>query len=147
MKSSNNIFTDKEQLKTIDTKRIVYFVVFLLSFLFTEFGRYVYRPFIYNNHINDFGIADSIGNWGGIVVQIFFGLAIINSSFKQGFSVIAVATGGYILYEFAQPYLPKGTFDWLDVYGTLAGGIIALALFFLIHKLTKQNKIIFRIKT
>jgi len=147
MKSSNNIFTDKEQLKTIDTKRIVYFVVFLLSFLFTEFGRYVYRPFIYNNHINDFGIADSIGNWGGIVVQIFFGLAIINSSFKQGFSVIAVATGGYILYEFAQPYLPKGTFDWLDVYGTLAGGIIALALFFLIHKLTKKNKIIFRIKT
>jgi len=147
MKSSNNIFTDKEQLKTIDTIRIVYFVVFLLSFLFTEFGRYVYRPFIYNNHINDFGIADSIGNWGGIVVQIFFGLAIINSSFKQGFSVIAVATGGYILYEFAQPYLPKGTFDWLDVYGTLAGGIIALALFFLIHKLTKQNKIIFRIKT
>lgn len=147
MKSSNNIFTDKEQLKTIDTKRIVYFVVFLLSFLFTEFGRYVYRPFIYHNHINDFGIADSIGNWGGIVVQIFFGLAIINSSFKQGFSVIAVATGGYILYEFAQPYLPKGTFDWLDVYGTLAGGIIALALFFLIHKLTKQNKIIFRIKT
>ena len=134
-------------MRTVDTKRIVYFVVFLLSFLFTEFGRYVYRPFIYNNHINDFGIADSIGNWGGIVVQIFFGLAIINSSFKQGFSVIAVATGGYILYEFAQPYLPKGTFDWLDVYGTLAGGIIALALFFLIHKLTKQNKIIFRIKT
>ena len=147
MKSSNSIFTDKEQMKTIDTIRIVYFVVFLLSFLFTEFGRYVYRPFIYNNHINDFGIADSIGNWGGIVVQIFFGLAIINSSFKQGFSVIAVATGGYILYEFAQPYLPKGTFDWLDVYGTLAGGIIALVLFFLIHKLTKQNKIIFRIKT
>ena len=142
MKSSNNIFTDKEQMKTIDTKRIVYFVVFLLSFLFTEFGRYVYRPFIYHNHINDFGIADSVGNWGGIVVQIFFGLAIINSSLKQGFGVIAVATGGYIIYEFAQPYLPKGTFDWLDVYGTLAGGVIALALFFLIHKLTKQNKII-----
>jgi len=147
MKSSNNIFTDREQMKTIDTKRIFYFVVFLLSFLFTEFGRYVYRPFIYHNHINDFGIADSIGNWGGIVVQIFFGLAIINSSFKQGFRVIAVATGGYILYEFAQPYLPKGTFDWLDVYGTLIGGVIALALFFLIHKSIKYNKIIFSIKT
>jgi len=144
MKSSNNIFTDKKQMKTIDTKRIVYFVVFLLSFLFTEFGRYVYRPFIYHNHINDFGIADSIGNWGGIVVQIFFGLAIINSSFKQGFSVIAVATGGYILYEFAQPYLPKGTFDWLDVYGTLIGGAIGLTLFLLIHTITKHNKVIYR---
>ena len=145
MSSGKNIFTDKEQIKTIDTKRIVYFVVFLLSFLFTEFGRYVYRPFIYHNHINDFGIADSIGNWGGIVVQIFFGLAIINSSFKQGFSVIAVATGGYILYEFAQPYLPKGTFDWLDVYGTLAGGVIALALFVLIHKSIKHNRILLKI--
>ncbi len=144
MKSPKNIFTDKEQFRTIDTIRIVYFAIFVLTFIFTEFGRYVYRPFIYHNHINDFGIADSIGNWGGIVVQIFFGLAIINSSFKQGFSVIAVATGGYILYEFAQPYLPKGTFDWLDVYGTLAGGIIALALFFLIHKSIKHNKVIYR---
>ncbi len=147
MSSGSNIFTDKERIKTIDTIRIVYCVVFLLAFLFTEIGRYVYRPFIYHNHINDFGIADSIGNWGGIVVQIFFGLAIINSSFKQGLSVIAVATGGYILYEFAQPYLPKGTFDWLDVYGTLAGGVISLMLFYLIHKSIKHNKIVYSIKT
>ena len=56
-RTSKNLFTDKEQMKTIDTKRIVYFVVFLLSFLFTEFGRYVYRPFIYHNNINDFGIG------------------------------------------------------------------------------------------
>ena len=144
MKSPNNFFTDKEQFRTIDTIRIVYFATFVLAFIFTEFGRYVYRPFIYHNHINDFGIADSIGNWGGIVVQIFFGLAIINSSFKQGFSVIAVATGGYILYEFAQPYLPKGTFDWLDVYGTLIGGAIGLTLLLLIHTITKHNKVIYR---
>ena len=144
MKSSKNFFTDEKQLRTIDTKRILYFLVAVFSFLITEAGRFVYRPFVYENHINDFGIADSIGNSGGIIVQIFFGLAIINSNFKQGFSVIAVATGGYILYEFAQPYLPKGTFDWLDVYGTLIGGLIGLIVYILIHKVVKQNKTIYK---
>jgi len=143
-KSSNNIFIDRQQIKTIDTKRIVYFIMFLLALLFTELGRYVYRPFIYENNINDFGIADSIGNWGGIVVQIFFGLAIINSTYKKGFRLIGLFVGGYILYEIAQAWLPKGTFDRLDIYGTLIGGAIGLILYLMMHKFIRHNNVIFR---
>ena len=144
MKSQNNFFLDKEKIRTIDTIRIIYVVIFLISFGLTEIGRYIYRPFIYDNNINDFGIADSMGNLGGIIVQIFFGLAVLNSSYKKGLRLISFFIIGYILYEIAQPFLPKGVFDWKDIYGTIIGGLIGWLLFHLIHKVVKPNKIIYR---
>lgn len=137
--------TDNESIKTIDTKRVVYLITCIMAFLVTEFGRFVYRPYIYQHHINDFGIADSVGNLGGIVVQIFFGLTVLNSSLIKGVRLIGIFVAGYILYEALQPILPKGTFDWLDVYGTLIGGMIGLILFLLINILLKQNKVLIRL--
>ncbi len=145
MSTSENIFIDKEQLSIIDTKRILYLLVSALSFLLTEVGRFVYRPFIYENNISDFGIADSIGNSGGILVQIFLGLAILNPFPKKGYRLIALFVGGYIIYEILQPYLPKGTFDWLDIYGTLLGGAIGLITYFIINKVITKNRTIYRL--
>lgn len=142
MKKSENFFTDKESIRTIDTKRVVYLVVAILSFLGTEFGRFVYRPFIYENIINDFGLADSVGNWGGIVVQIFFGLILLNPPYKKGFRLIGFFVTGYIVYEFLQPILPKGTFDWQDIFGTLIGGVFGLFLYLIINRSIKQNKVL-----
>ena len=107
MKIQNNFFIDKEKIRTIDKIRIIYFVTFLISFGLTEIGRYIYRPYIYENNINDFGLADSMGNLGGIIVQIFFGLALINATKKIGLKIISVCVIGYILYEAVQPILPK----------------------------------------
>ncbi len=89
MKQKNNFFLDVDKIRTIDTFRIIYFVTFLISFGLTEIGRYIYRPFIYENTLNDYGIADSMGNSGGIVVQIFFGLAIFNSTRTKGLRLIS----------------------------------------------------------
>ncbi|MFC2088322.1 hypothetical protein ACFLSX_01880 [Calditrichota bacterium] len=141
---SNNFFTDKEQFRTIDTYRIVYFFTAIFWFFITEAGRFIYRPFIYVNHINDFGIADSIGNSGGIIVQIFITLAVLNSPGIKVFRVITFLTIGYILYEIVQPYLPRGVFDWIDIYGTVAGGIIASLFFLILHKIIKKNKVIYK---
>lgn len=143
MKTSKNFFTDEKQLRVIDTKRILYLFAAVFSFLITEAGRFIYRPFIYENNINDFGIADSIGNSGGILVQIFLGLAILNPAFKKGFRLIGLFVAGYIVYEILQPYLPKGTFDWLDIYGTLLGGVIALILYLLLNAMLKKNKVLY----
>ena len=134
----------KENIRTLDTFRIIYFVAFLISFGLTEIGRYIYRPFIYENNINDYGIADSMGNLGGIIVQIFFGLALINSTKTKGLRLIAFFILGYILYEIAQLFLPKGVFDWKDIYGTIIGGLIGLLLFLFLHMVIKTNKIIYR---
>ena len=144
MKLQNNFFVDKEKIRTIDTYRIIYFVAFLISFGITEIGRYIYRPIIYENNISDYGIADSMGNSGGIIVQLFFGLLIFNSSKIKGLRLISFFIIGYILYEIAQLFLPKGVFDWKDIYGTIIGGLIGMLLFLLIHKVIKKNKNIYK---
>lgn len=145
MEKNNNFFTDKESIKTIDSKRIIYFLIAVLFFFLTEIGRNIYRPFIYSNNIDDYGIADSIGNLGGIIVQIFFMLAILNSTRKKIIRVIGFIVIGYILYEILQPFLPRGVFDWKDIYGTLIGGVISLIVLLLIKKIV-NNKVIYEFK-
>jgi hypothetical protein len=144
VKSKNNFFTDYDKIRTIDTIRIFYFITFLLSSGLTEIGRYVYRPYIYENKINDFGIADAMGNLGGIIVQIFFMLLIFNSPKEKSLRVVIFLVIGYILYEIVQPYLPKGVFDWKDIYGTLVGGLISLLLLFILHKANRNNKVVYK---
>ena len=142
MENQNNYFTDKKAVKTIDIFRIIYLIIAVVAFFITEAGRYIYRPFIYGNDINDYGIADSIGNSGGIVVQIFFMLAILNSPRKKVFRVIGFVTVGYVVYEILQPYLPKGVFDWNDIYGTVIGGVFTFLIILLIRKIVK-NRVIY----
>jgi hypothetical protein len=145
MRKNNNFFTDKASIKTIDRLRVIYFGIAVLFFFLTEIGRNVYRPFIYLNNIDDCGIADSIGNSGGIIVQIFFSLALLNSPSKKVFNVIAFIVIGYILYEVLQPYLPRGVFDWKDIFGTLIGGVISVFVLLIVKK-TVKNKVIYEIK-
>ena len=134
-------FTDRETFRTIDSFRLLYAVTAVIAFFLTEAGRYVYRPYIYDNGINDFGIADIMGNLGGIVVQIFFSLAILNSQKRKTFNVIGFLVVGYILYEFMQPYLPKGVFDWKDIYGTIAGGLVSVAVILVLRMIVKRNRV------
>ncbi|NVK49583.1 MAG: hypothetical protein HWE09_07420 [Cyclobacteriaceae bacterium] len=141
MSKKNNLFTDKESIKTIDRLRVIYFGIAVFFFFLTEIGRNIYRPFIYSNHIDDFGIADSIGNLGGVIVQIFFTLAILNSPGKKAFHVIGFIVIGYILYEIVQPYLPRGVFDWKDIYGTVIGGLISIIFLGIVWK-TIPNKVL-----
>jgi hypothetical protein len=141
MKKQNNFFTDKASIKTIDRLRVIYFGIAVLFFFITEIGRNIYRPFIYSNNINDYGIADSIGNSGGIIVQIFFMLAILNSPKRKVFRVIGFIVIGYILYEILQPYLPRGVFDLKDIYGTLIGGVISLFILIFIKMIIKNKAI------
>ena len=145
MAKQNTFFTEKKSIKTIDRLRISYLVITILFFIITEMGRNIYRPFIYSNDINDYGIADSIGNSGGIVVQIFFSLLILNSQKKKVFNVVGFITIGYILYELLQPYLPRGVFDWKDIYGTLIGGVLSLIIWLTLSKVIR-NKVIYTFK-
>jgi len=144
MGNSSNFFTDEDAIKKIDLYRIIYFIVAMMAFFVTEIGRYIYRPFIYKNGINDYGIADSIGNLGGIIVQIFLMLAILNSQNKKALNVIGFVTIGYVIYEILQPYLPKGVFDLKDIYGSFIGGGISVLIWFIISKVVK-NKDIYRL--
>jgi len=140
-KSTGNFLTDRETLRTIDLFRLLYAMTAVVAFFLTEAGRFIYRPYVYRNGINDFGIADSMGNLGGIVVQIFFSLAILNSQKKKAFNVIGFLVAGYILYEIVQPYLPKGVFDWKDIYGTIIGAIVSVVFLLLLRLIVRNNRV------
>ena len=139
------LFTDGEALRTVDVLRLAYAATAIGAFLLTEAGRNIYRPYIYETGINDFGIADSIGNLGGIVVQVFVSLALLNSRKTKAFNVIGFLVAGFILYEIIQPYLPKGVFDWKDIYGTIIGGIICAFLVVLLRLVINPNRVLLRL--
>lgn len=134
-------FTDRDAFRTIDLLRLLYGTTAVVAFLLTEAGRFVYRPYIYGSGINDLGLADSMGNLGGIVVQIFFSLALLNSQKEKAFNVIGFLVAGYILYEIVQPYLPKGVFDWKDIYGTIIGGFVSVMFLLLLRLIVRNNRV------
>ena len=138
------LFTDSEAVRTIDVHRLLYPVLAIGAFAVTEFGRHVYRPYVYEAGINDFGLADSIGNLGGIVVQIFASLAILNSRGHKAFNVIGFLAIGYILYEIVQPFLPRGVFDAKDIYGTIIGALLATGIVLVIRLVVTDNRTFIR---
>lgn len=121
-------FATKERYFKPSRSRLVFLVIAVGAFFVTEFGRYVYRPYVRKYGVHDFGLADSVGNLGGVIVQIFFGLAMLNATQKQSYRLAAFFAVGYVLYEFVQPYLPKGVFDWKDIYGTVVGFIVSVLI-------------------
>jgi len=53
--------------------KAINFGVGISALLIYEFvGRPIYRPYIYNNKINDFHVADTLGNTFGTLPTIFF---------------------------------------------------------------------------
>lgn len=121
-------FSTRDRLFKPSRTRAAFLLCGVAAFAVTEFGRFVCRPYVRSHGIDDFGFTNSIGNLGGILVMIFLGCAALNPTKEQSFRLAAFYSAGFILYEFLQPVLPKGVFDWNDVLGTGIGYLIALPI-------------------
>jgi len=80
-----------------------------------------------------------MGNLGGTVVQIFLYLGLGNTTRIQCLRIILGIIVGYTVYEFLQPVLPKGTFDWLDVWGTIVAGMASVVLVVILHRILPER--------
>ena len=118
--------------------RAAYLVAFAALFVLTEFGRKVYRPYIYRNGIDDFGLADVIGNLFGTSVSIFFNLAFCHATPAQGVGIIAFTTLGITIYELLQSILPRGVLDWKDVVSTPIAGLGSLILLLVLWRVVRD---------
>jgi hypothetical protein len=127
--------TTRPRILTWHPRRAVFLVLGATAFAVTEFGRLVLRPHVREHGIDDLGLTDSIGNSGGILVQIFLAFAIMNPDRKRSYLFATFFAAGYIVYEFLQPHLPRGVFDWNDVWGTLIGYAVALPILALVWRL------------
>lgn len=132
---SMGFFITRERLFKRSGTRFAFLLIGAAAFAVTEFGRFICRPYVQEKGINDFGLTDSIGNFGGIVVQIFLGLALMNATRRQSYRLATFFIVGYVLYEFAQPVLPRGVFDWNDVYGTIIGFLFSVLVLTLMWRL------------
>jgi hypothetical protein len=134
-------FWIKERVFTFGPLRGAYFGTFVLFFLLTEWGRKVYRPYVYANGVHDWGLADVMGNLGGALSIVFFNLACTHATRVQGLRMIGLVTVGLMAYEVIQGVLPRSVFDWKDMVATLLAGLIALGLLLLLHWLLPESAV------
>jgi len=133
------VFFSRNRILKPGPIRGVYFVTFAFFFILTEIGREIYRPYVYQNEINDFGFADVIGNLLGTVAVIFFALGLNHANRAQSIRVIVFVTVGITIYELLQPVLPKGVLDWKDVISTPIAGLFSLMLVLVIWRVVQDS--------
>jgi len=138
----------KEILKQIFTVRFkrIYLIIGVIALVLAEIGRNYYRPFIYQNAINDFGFADSIGNSLGTIAIIFFVFALVmREGFRKEPYFIGALVGWLLLYESAQTLIPGNCFDWNDVKATIGAGVLSYFAYILVksneERMSKGDKL------
>jgi len=113
-------------------ERIIHLTIGLSAVLIYEFiARPMYRPYIYRNNINDFHIADTIGNTLGTVAAIFVSIGFIGQGTTHLFLMRTIIVS-VVLYETAQPLLGKPIDPW-DIVATVMTGGLCLILYKYIH--------------
>lgn len=113
----------------ISKERIINLTIGLSSLLIYEFiARPYYRPFIYSNSINDFHIADTLGNSLGTIATIFIFIGLIGRGKTQHLFLIKTITISLILFELSHPLLGKPIDPW-DIAATLLTGGVSFILY------------------
>lgn len=107
--------------------------LFIASFSYavTELGRSFYRPFIYSNKLNDWLIADTIGNSFGTMTAVFMIITLSGSGTKRDFRIISIITAGLVVYELIN-LTGKTSIDINDMFATIIFGIISALIYSII---------------
>jgi uncharacterized membrane protein len=109
--------------------KIINFTIGISALLIYEFiGRPIYRPYIYKNKINDFHIADTLGNTFGTLPTIFFLIAILSNDTTKGNYLIKLGTFSVIGFELAHPLLGKQIDIW-DIIATILTGFVSYLVY------------------
>lgn len=109
------------------------------AYFLTETARSFYRPFIYANDIQDYFIADTIGNSLGTVTAIFMILTLAGSGTRRDWTLVGVILAGLVGYECLN-LLEDHPFDGNDVIATLIFGAFSALLYaHLLHRYGRQG--------
>lgn len=118
--------------------KIVNLLIGTAAVLLYEFvGRPIYRPYIYQNHLYDFHIADTLGNSLGTLATIFFLIAALSNEPTKGNYCIKLGTISVLAFELAHPLLGKPIDGW-DMLATLLTGLFSHLLYNTIFKSANQ---------
>ena len=130
----------KKRITTV--VRVWLFGLGALWFLITEAMRSLYRPWIYSHGYADFHLADTIGSSGGAITAVLVLPALVCRK-NKGPAVLPTSIGvgvGQIVYEFLQPWVKTGLFDWYDVIAAAVGGGIGVLIVSLVLRRNSENR-------
>ncbi|NJN42077.1 MAG: hypothetical protein HC811_07510 [Flammeovirgaceae bacterium] len=114
-------------------ERIINLSIGFSAVLIYEFiARPFYRPYIYKNNINDFHLADTIGNSLGTIATVFVLIGFIGQGRSQHLFLIKTIAISVAVYEIAHPLLGKPIDPW-DILATILTGGFCLVLYKFIH--------------
>lgn len=114
--------------------KAINFAIGLSALLIYEFvGRTMYRPYIYKNNIDDFHVADTLGNTLGTLTTIFFLVALLSDDTKKGNFLIVLGTISVVVFELGHPLLGK-PIDIRDVVATLVTGVFSYFMYNILFK-------------
>ena len=108
-----------------------HFITGVISVIAGFISKTVYRPYVYEYQINDFGLS---GGAPSFFYVIGFSQLLLVKKFKHPWLVILIVTSGSLVYEFWQ--MRNRPLDFIDVGMSLLGGIIS----FLLWKILKKDK-------
>lgn len=115
------------------TFRLKNLAVGLVFLAITEAGRSLYRPWIYSQGIDDWGIADTLGNTFGTLTMVFIGIGLIGSDTSTDYRLIALFSGGLAVYELLQGPM-GGAIDPKDLVASVVMGVASVFIYRALHK-------------
>ncbi len=92
---------------------------------------WLYRPFIYQNNINDFGFADVIGNLFSVITACFFFWGFTEKPLTNKNKNTTIILGVFIygfLWEFLGVIHVWGTADIKDIIAAIISGVITILI-------------------
>lgn len=113
-------------------KKITLFIG-IAAFSITELGRSFYRPYIYANKIDDYFIADTIGNSFGTVTAIFMVLTLSGKGTNKDWRLVSIIIVGLLVYELLN-LTGRTSIDINDIIATVIFGIISVLIYFFLLK-------------
>jgi glycopeptide antibiotics resistance protein len=114
-------------------RRIINLLIGLSAVVIYEVARATYRPFIYSNNINDFHIADTLGNSLGTVATVFVFASVLGRTITEDRFLLRTVAIAVFVYELAHPLLGKPIDVW-DLMATVVGGVLCEIIYKWIHK-------------
>lgn len=119
-------------------RRKINMAIGITAVLLCEVARAYYRPFIYLNEINDFHIADTLGNSLGTAGTVFVFVSLLGHSKTQEHFLIRTTVISVLVYEVAHPLLGKPIDPW-DLIATIIAGFFCETLYRVIHERNQQE--------
>ena len=120
-------------------RRIINMLIGLSAVVLYEIARATYRPYIYSQSINDFHIADTIGNSLGTIATVFVFTSLLGRDLAQDYFMIRTVTISVVVYELAHPLLGKSIDPW-DLVATIITGVFCELIHRAIHVQAQETQ-------